>query len=190
MAIAISIARFPGAVAENLGFVSSFRHSLPATAAAPAPHPGSEPKPCRLFPLLLVSLSSTSSSSSSSSRGVVIEKASSSRQERIQTPSTLSPAQRAVHGKKSSSPSPSSPAPRFSKAARRFYNETFREPQRLSKVLAAAGGMCVYFLQPSYERDYDDIGQHGTKLTSVHSSALVPNHEVSFFDVIVVQVSL
>lgn len=29
--------------------------------------------------------------------------------------------------------------PKFSKASRRFYNETFREPQRLSKVLAAAG---------------------------------------------------
>ncbi|KAL5981787.1 hypothetical protein ACLOJK_015851 [Asimina triloba] len=30
--------------------------------------------------------------------------------------------------------------PKHSKAARRFYNENFREPQRLSKVLAAAGG--------------------------------------------------
>lgn len=29
--------------------------------------------------------------------------------------------------------------PRYSKAARRFYNERIREPQRLSKVLAAAG---------------------------------------------------
>jgi hypothetical protein len=32
-------------------------------------------------------------------------------------------------------------APRYSKAARRFYNETYRaESERLSKVLAAAGG--------------------------------------------------
>ena len=31
--------------------------------------------------------------------------------------------------------------PKYSKAARRFYNENFRDPpQRLSKVLAAAGG--------------------------------------------------
>lgn len=31
--------------------------------------------------------------------------------------------------------------PKLSKAARRFYNENFKEPpQRLSKVLAAAGG--------------------------------------------------
>lgn len=31
--------------------------------------------------------------------------------------------------------------PKHSKAARRFYNENFRDPpQRLSKVLAAAGG--------------------------------------------------
>ncbi|XP_008808862.2 putative ribosomal large subunit pseudouridine synthase SVR1, chloroplastic isoform X2 [Phoenix dactylifera] len=30
-------------------------------------------------------------------------------------------------------------APKYSKAARRFYNEKIREPQRLSKVLAAAG---------------------------------------------------
>ncbi|KAG0453354.1 hypothetical protein HPP92_026018 [Vanilla planifolia] len=29
--------------------------------------------------------------------------------------------------------------PKYSKAARRFYNQNFREPQRLSKVLAAAG---------------------------------------------------
>jgi hypothetical protein len=35
----------------------------------------------------------------------------------------------------------SSAAPRYSKAARRFYNETYRaESERLSKVLAAAGG--------------------------------------------------
>ena len=35
----------------------------------------------------------------------------------------------------------SSEEPRHSKAARRFYNERFREPpQRLAKVLAAAGG--------------------------------------------------
>ncbi|XP_031503236.1 putative ribosomal large subunit pseudouridine synthase SVR1, chloroplastic isoform X2 [Nymphaea colorata] len=33
----------------------------------------------------------------------------------------------------------SSSEPKHSKAARRFYNENFREPQRLSKVLAAAG---------------------------------------------------
>ncbi|KAL2653085.1 hypothetical protein R1flu_021213 [Riccia fluitans] len=33
---------------------------------------------------------------------------------------------------------PSGP-PQYSKAARRFYNEKFREPQRLAKVLAAAG---------------------------------------------------
>ncbi|KAG9441890.1 hypothetical protein H6P81_017744 [Aristolochia fimbriata] len=32
-----------------------------------------------------------------------------------------------------------SSAPKHSKAARRFYNENFREPERLSKVLAAAG---------------------------------------------------
>lgn len=31
--------------------------------------------------------------------------------------------------------------PKFSKAARRYYNQNFRDPpQRLSKVLAAAGG--------------------------------------------------
>lgn len=36
---------------------------------------------------------------------------------------------------------PPAPPPKLSKAARRFYNENFREPpQRLSKVLAAAGG--------------------------------------------------
>lgn len=34
--------------------------------------------------------------------------------------------------------------PKYSKAARRFYNERFREPpQRLAKVLAAAGGKCL-----------------------------------------------
>lgn len=33
------------------------------------------------------------------------------------------------------------PEPKHSKAARRFYNENFRDPpQRLSKILAAAGG--------------------------------------------------
>lgn len=37
-----------------------------------------------------------------------------------------------------SAPASSSPPP-YSKAARRFYNQKFREPQRLSKVLAAAG---------------------------------------------------
>ncbi|XP_073112439.1 putative ribosomal large subunit pseudouridine synthase SVR1, chloroplastic isoform X2 [Elaeis guineensis] len=43
---------------------------------------------------------------------------------------------------KPSTPSASSSsgsAPKYSKAARRFYNEKIREPQRLSKVLAAAG---------------------------------------------------
>ncbi|XP_021296120.1 putative ribosomal large subunit pseudouridine synthase SVR1, chloroplastic [Herrania umbratica] len=36
--------------------------------------------------------------------------------------------------------------PKLSKAARRFYNENFREPpQRLSKVLAAAGGKFTLF---------------------------------------------
>lgn len=42
-----------------------------------------------------------------------------------------------------SSASKAKPAaePKYSKAARRFYNERFREPpQRLAKVLAAAGG--------------------------------------------------
>lgn len=35
----------------------------------------------------------------------------------------------------------STPEPKYSKAARRFYNQNFRDPpQRLSKVLAAAGG--------------------------------------------------
>lgn len=37
--------------------------------------------------------------------------------------------------------------PKYSKAARRFYNENFRDPpQRLSKVLAAAGGNSNKFL--------------------------------------------
>ncbi|XP_020094209.1 uncharacterized protein LOC109714157 isoform X1 [Ananas comosus] len=35
--------------------------------------------------------------------------------------------------------SAASTAPKYSKAARRFYNQNIREPQRLSKVLAAAG---------------------------------------------------
>lgn len=35
--------------------------------------------------------------------------------------------------------------PRYTKAARRFYNEKFRaEPERLSKVLAAAGGTFLF----------------------------------------------
>lgn len=43
-----------------------------------------------------------------------------------------------------SPPSPPPPStaktpPKYSKAARRFYNTTFREPQRLSKILAQAG---------------------------------------------------
>lgn len=38
-----------------------------------------------------------------------------------------------------------SPPPKLSKAARRFYNENFRDPpQRLSKVLAAAGGKFTF----------------------------------------------
>lgn len=38
-------------------------------------------------------------------------------------------------------PVASSTEPKLSKAARRYYNENFRDPpQRLSKVLAAAGG--------------------------------------------------
>lgn len=49
-------------------------------------------------------------------------------------------------------PSPLSTAktpPKYSKAARRFYNTTFRESQRLSKILAQAGGFlsflcCLY----------------------------------------------
>ena len=36
--------------------------------------------------------------------------------------------------------------PKHSKAARRFYNENFRESQRLSKVLAAAGGTLTSFV--------------------------------------------
>ncbi|KAH7690453.1 23S rRNA pseudouridine(2605) synthase protein [Dioscorea alata] len=39
----------------------------------------------------------------------------------------------------SSSSKTSAGQPKYSKAARRFYNEKIREPQRLSKVLAAAG---------------------------------------------------
>lgn len=35
------------------------------------------------------------------------------------------------------------PEPKHSKAARRFYNQNFRESQRLSKVLAAAGGRII-----------------------------------------------
>ncbi|MQL79342.1 hypothetical protein Taro_011793 [Colocasia esculenta] len=44
-------------------------------------------------------------------------------------------------GKKSAKASASAPSspPKYSKAARRFYNQNFREPQRLNKVLAAAG---------------------------------------------------
>lgn len=44
---------------------------------------------------------------------------------------------------KASSPAPSAP-PKYSKAARRFYNQNFREPQRLNKFLAAAGGVSRY----------------------------------------------
>ncbi|KAG0448540.1 hypothetical protein HPP92_027786 [Vanilla planifolia] len=40
--------------------------------------------------------------------------------------------------KKKNFPGTNSP-PKYSKAARRFYNQNFREPQRLGKVLAAAG---------------------------------------------------
>ena len=37
--------------------------------------------------------------------------------------------------------------PKYSKAARRFYNENIRDSsQRLSKVLAAAGGLCFSIL--------------------------------------------
>lgn len=39
-----------------------------------------------------------------------------------------------------SAPASSAP-PKYSKAARRFYNENFRELQRLNKALAAAGGV-------------------------------------------------
>lgn len=41
--------------------------------------------------------------------------------------------------KKKNKPTSLSSEPKHSKAARRFYNQNFREPQRLSKVLAAAG---------------------------------------------------
>ncbi|KAK6137898.1 hypothetical protein DH2020_028356 [Rehmannia glutinosa] len=42
-------------------------------------------------------------------------------------------------------PTAPSVEPKYSKAARRFYNERFREPpQRLAKVLAAAGGNCLH----------------------------------------------
>ncbi|CAN6487272.1 unnamed protein product [Victoria cruziana] len=47
-----------------------------------------------------------------------------------QTPRKEKPASKAAD---------SSTEPKHSKAVRRFYNENFREPQRLSKVLAAAG---------------------------------------------------
>ncbi|XP_073019582.1 putative ribosomal large subunit pseudouridine synthase SVR1, chloroplastic isoform X2 [Primulina eburnea] len=46
----------------------------------------------------------------------------------------------AGNAKKGGQPKPSTVPPKYSKAARRFYNERFREPpQRLAKVLAAAG---------------------------------------------------
>lgn len=54
----------------------------------------------------------------------------------------------------SASSPPSQSVPKLSKAARRFYNENFKEkPQRLSKVLAAAGGnnQNQIFLSPFLE---------------------------------------
>lgn len=119
-------------VAENLAFVSSMRLSR----------------------LQLLPLSSSSSSSQASftiaaaATGTAIAKkiktqdknrkgsAPASSQSKPSSFQPL-PVQRIIRERKASAAAKG--PPRLSKAARRFYNDTFREPQRLSKVLAAAG---------------------------------------------------
>ena len=67
-----------------------------------------------------------------------------------------------IGGKKapiSSAPASSTP-PKFSKAARRYYNQNFRELQRLNKALATAGGFFLYREYPSltsYIKSFSDV---------------------------------
>lgn len=57
---------------------------------------------------------------------------------------TGSPVSNKKNKKKKKQEGLSTPEPKHSKAARRFYNDNFRDPpQRLSKVLAAAGGQSL-----------------------------------------------
>ncbi|KAG0450796.1 hypothetical protein HPP92_026744 [Vanilla planifolia] len=57
--------------------------------------------------------------------------------------------------------------PKYSKAARRFYNQNFREPQRLSKVLAAAGASSKFYFALNKPKGY--ICSNGEESKSVVS---------------------
>eukprot|EP00250_Pteridium_aquilinum_P007451 c17161_g1_i1 orf=471-1634(-) len=137
---ALPLARLPN-VAENLAFVSSLRlgrlHLLSSSSVSSLSSFPSSHAP-----------STIAAAAAAAAIAAETKKTKKMGQEKSRKGSSLAPAQQKPQSfqplpvqsiirerKASAVKGP----PKFSKAARRFYNETFREPQRLSKVLAAAG---------------------------------------------------
>lgn len=136
---ALPLVRLPSVAAEKLGVVTSLRFDkLQIFSSSSAP--------TSQAPLTIVAAAAAAAPST----GLKVKKAKNPQQEgsqkarnattptqsKLQSLQTL-PVQRIIRERKAAAAAKG--PPRLSKAARRFYNETFRQPQRLSKVLAAAG---------------------------------------------------
>ncbi|MCO5602021.1 hypothetical protein L7F22_056148 [Adiantum nelumboides] len=141
----LPLGRLPKVAAENLAFNSSLRLSkLQIYPLSPASSSSSLHSPSLQAPIAIVAAAAPATAlivkkgkSPENEGSQKVRNAAKAVQPKLQSLQTL-PVQRIIRERKAAAASKGGP-PRLSKAARRFYNETFRQPQRLSKVLAAAG---------------------------------------------------
>ncbi|KAI5057369.1 hypothetical protein GOP47_0027384 [Adiantum capillus-veneris] len=140
----LPLGRLPNVAAENLAFFSSL--GLSKLQIFPLSYPSKLHPPCLQAPIAIVAAAAVAvpATASKSKKGKSqenegiqkVRNATNHAQPKLQSFQPL-PVQRIIRERKAAASAKGTP--RFSKAARRFYNETFRQPQRLSKVLAAAG---------------------------------------------------
>ncbi|MCO5567250.1 hypothetical protein L7F22_020939 [Adiantum nelumboides] len=141
----LPLGRLPKVAAENMAFFSSLRLSkLQIYPLSPASSSSSLHSPSLQAPIAIVAAAAPATAlivkkgKSPGNEGTQkARNAAKAVQPKFQSLQTL-PVQRIIRERKAAAASKGG-LPRLSKAARRFYNETFRQPQRLSKVLAAAG---------------------------------------------------